>query len=250
MNKIKSFINNEIQTLKKDVTVFEYISWWILRVIQAGALIHLVITNPEDGNVLLLSLNLLATFTITLVRIILIPKKLILKIPYRCQTWLNFMIFFGSFLAQGMRWNWKVPSFDKILHFIAGAVILLIGNELMNMFIRKDDRISPMFRTFAATGFSYLAIVIWEIFEFFVDFYWVESQNQAYNISPDRDPWFFMIFGQGAQNENQWAVFDTNVDMLCAVIGTIPAIICLYIYLSKKEMKIKESEEKAAFTAV
>lgn len=154
MNKIKSFINNEIQTLKKDVTIFEYISWWILRVIQAGALIHLVITNPEDGNVLLLSLNLLATFTIPLVRIILIPKKLILKIPFRCQTWLNFMIFFGSFLAQGMRWNWKVPSFDKILHFIAGAVILLIGNELMNMFIRKDDRISPMFRTFAATGFS------------------------------------------------------------------------------------------------
>lgn len=237
MVTIKKFIKNEFDTLKKGVTVIEYISWWVLRILQAGALINLVRTNPEDGNVLLLSLNLLATFTVPLVRIILIPKKLVLRIPFRAQTWLNIMIFFGSFLAQGLRWNFSVTSFDKILHFIAGAVILLIGNELVNVFLADGERLSPLMRTFSATGFTYIGIVIWEVFEFFVDFYWPGSTNQAYNISPDRDKWFFMIFGYGAQNENQWAVFDTCVDMLCAVVGAAPAAIALLLYLYKKEKK-------------
>lgn len=244
MKTVKQFIKNEIDTLKNGVTLIEYISWWVLRVLQTGALIHLIKTNPTDGNVLLLSLNLLATFTVPLARIILFPKKLICRLPFRCQTWLNVMIFFGSFLAQGMRWNWSVTSFDKILHTIAGVVILFIGNELINMFLSEGEKISPLMRTFSATGFSYMAIVIWEIFEFFVDFYWVDSSNQAYNISPDRDKWFFVIFGYGAQNENQWAVFDTCVDMLCAVVGAMPAAIVLLVYLYKKEKKNTQTEEE------
>ena len=105
--------------------------------------------------------------------------------------------------------------------------------------MRKDDRISPLFRTFTAVGFSYMAIALWEVFEFFVDYYWPGSCNQAYNISPERDAWFMAIFGLGAQNENQWAVFDTSVDILCAVVGAIPASITLLIYLAKKEKREK-----------
>lgn len=191
MNTVKKFITNEIRALKKDVTKIEYISWWVLRVIQAGVLIHLIITDRENSNILLLSLNLLATFTVTLARIILLPKKLVCRIPFRCQTWLNLMIFFGSFLAQGMNWNWKVTSFDKILHAIAGAVILFIGSELLNVFLRDGEKLSPLMHTFSATGFTYIGIVIWELFEFFVDFYWAGSTNQAYNVSPERDKWFF-----------------------------------------------------------
>ena len=248
METIKKFFKDEFTTFKTTVGKFEYLTWWILRILQTGALIHLIKTNPDDGNVLLLSLNLLATFTVPLAKIILFPKSLLKKLPYRAQTWLNVMIFFGSFLAQGLRWNHEMPSWDKILHVMAGFVILFIGNELIEMFLRDGDRISPLFRVFTATGFSYIAIAIWEVFEFFVDFYWPESNNQAYNINPDRDPWFFTIFGMGAQNENQWAVFDTNVDMLCAIVGALPAIIILLVYLSRKEKKNKaltaESKEE------
>lgn len=249
MNKLKEFFRNELYCLKTGVTKIEYLSWWVLRIVQLAALISLVKRDPDNGNVLLLSLNLLATFTVPLARIILFPKKLILKLSFRSQTWLNIMIFLGSFLGQAMEWNHNVTSWDKILHFAAGAVILFIGNEITGMFLRDEDRISPLFRTFAATGFSYIAITVWEVFEFFVDYYWVGSHNQAYNLSPERDPWFQAIFGLGAQNENQWAVFDTNVDMLCAVVGTVPAIIVLLIMLNRKEKKksiaIKVGEEKA-----
>lgn len=237
MYKIKEFFKDEFNTLKNGVTLTEYILWWVLRAIQIIVLIRLIKNDPQNTNVLLLSLNLLATFTVPLARIILFPKKLLKKLPFRAQTFLDVMVFFGSFLAQGLEWNHKITSWDKVLHVMAGAVILFIGNELLEMFLRKEDKISPLLRTFAATGFSYIAITIWEVFEFFVDYYWPGSHNQAYNLSPERDPWFQAIFGLGAQNDNQWAVFDTNVDMLCAVVGSIPAAIVLLIWLYRKEKK-------------
>lgn len=244
MNKLKAFFLNELSALKSGITKTEYICWWVLRLLQLSVLIKLIKTEPQNTNVLLLALNLLATFTIPLARIIFSPIKISKKLPFRAQTWLDIMIFFGSFLAQGLSWNHKITSWDKILHVMAGALVLLIGNELIEMFIRKGDRISPLLRTFAATGFSYMAIAIWEIFEFFVDYYWVASCNQAYNISPERDAWFQAIFGTGAQNENQWAVFDTNVDMLCAVAGATPVAIGLAFCLCRKENKSLNQHKK------
>ena len=248
MNKITKFIKGEFTQLRSELSTVEYISWWILRAVQVFVLIRLIINDRTNMNVLLLALNLLATFTIPLVRLLLFPKWLFTRLSFHAQTWLNVMVFFGSFLAQGLEWNHKVTSWDKILHFMAGFVIVFIGNELAGMFLSKGDKVSPLFRTYSSVGFSFIAIVVWEVFEFFVDFYWPGSTNQAYNISPDRDPFFFVIFGQGAQNENQWAVFDTNVDMLTALVGAIPAAVLLFLYLNKQKKKKALKEEKEEVT--
>ncbi len=244
MTKIKGFFLSEINSLKKELSPVEYASWWLLRAVQLFVLIRLIINDRTNQNVLLLSLNLLATFTVPLVRLLLFPKRIFTRLSFHAQTWLNIMVFLGSFLGQGMEWNHKVTSWDKFLHLMAGAVIVFIGNGVAGMFIREGDKVSPLFRTYASVGFSYIAIVVWEVFEFFADYYWPLSSNQAYNIKPDRDPFFFAIFGMGAQNENQWAVFDTNVDMLCAVVGAIPAAITLFLWLKRKEKTEETGKEK------
>ncbi len=243
MNKIKSFVKSEYYELRYELSSVEYIMWWLLRAMQIFVLVRLILKDPANNNVLLLSLNLLATFTVPLVRLLLFPKNLFKKLTFHSQTWLNVMIFFGSFLAQGLEWNHKITSWDKILHLMAGAVIVFIGDGVVGMLLDKRDRISPAFRTYASVGFSFIAIVLWELFEFFADYYLPDSSNQAYNISPDRDPFFFKIFGYGVQNENQWAVFDTNVDMLCAVIGIIPAAILLWLRYRRKESIRIETEK-------
>lgn len=235
MEMIKKFFEDERQSMKEELTKPEYFSWWAVRVILLASLAYLLITDIHNSNILLVCLNILASFTIPLARIILFPKSLVCKIPFRCQTWLNIMIVIGSALGQGFGLNHTIPNYDKFLHILSGFVVVFIGNELIAVFIRKEDRISPLFRTFAATGFSYMAIVIWEIFEFFVDYYWVDYCNQAYNIKPDHSMLFFRIFGLGAQNENQWAVFDTHCDMLYAMVTTTIAAVILLVYLTKKE---------------
>lgn len=237
MKKIKNFIKDEKTALKSELSAYEYALWWILRTVQTIVLVRLIMRDPTNNNVVLLSLNLLATFTVPLVRLLLFPKWLFKRLTFHSQTWLNIMIFFGSCLAQGLEWNHKITSWDKFLHLMAGAVIVFIGDGVAGMFLDKNDKISPLFRTYASVGFSFIAIVVWEVFEFFADYYIVDSSNQAYGITPDRDPWFFMIFGYGVQNENQWRVFDTNVDMLCAVVGCIPAAVALWWCHKRKEKK-------------
>ena len=237
MKKMCDFIKGEIIALREELSAPEYILWWVIRALQVFALVRLIMRDPTNNNVFLLSLNLLATFTVPLVRLLLFPKWLFKRLSFHAQSWLNIMIFFGSFLAQGFEWNHNITSWDKVLHLLAGGVIVFIGDSIAGMFLGKDDKISPLFRTYASVGFSFVAMVVWEVFEFFADYYIVDSTNQAYNITPDRDPFFFVIFGYGVQNEEQWRVFDINVDMLCAVVGCIPAAIALWCWRKRKEKK-------------
>lgn len=239
MSKIKTFLNSEIQSLKSSVGKLEYLSWWLLRIMMIVAIfVKYKELGPEFSmTVLNLVLNTLSCFAVTLIRLILVPKKYICRIPYRCQTWLNVLVFFASFLGHGFNCIHEVMSWDKLMHLLTGLLFVFIGNELVNVFIRPDDKMSPLLRTFTAFGFSNIAIVVWEIFEFFVDYYWPQSNNQAYNVTPERDPWFQAIFGMGAQNENQWAVFDTCVDMTCAFVTSILGAVVLLVWLYKKEKK-------------
>ena len=237
LNRIKNFIVGEISAMKKELNIFEYIFWWMLRVAMVVVLVIQYKDDPTNIKTLLLSLNLLATFAVPLIRLLLFPKAFFGKLPFHCQTWLNLLIVFASFLSHGLDFNHDVTSWDKILHVMMGSVVLLIGNEIVEPLMKKGDKASKGFRILTATGFSFFAIVAWEIYEFIVDYNWYESANMAYNIDPDRDPFFLWLFGGPSANFDTGfaAVFDTVIDMLCAAIGTIPAIIFLYFYLKKRE---------------
>ncbi len=248
MNKIKSFISSEITTLKNSVSKIEYASWWVLRVLMVWAIItkYRELGPEYSPTVLNLVLNLFSSFAITLIRLILVPKRIIGKLPFRVQTYINVLVFFASFCGHGINTMAKVPEWDKLMHLLTGALFVFIGNELIKMFMRPDDRISPPVRAFTAFGFSNIAIVFWEMFEFFVDYYWPGSTNQGYNCHLDPNSIFVKIFGMGAQNEFQWAVVDTCVDMTYAFITALLATIVLVKILGAKEKKaLKETETLA-----
>lgn len=249
MNKIKSFISSEISALKNSVSKIEYASWWVLRVLMVWAIItkYRELGPEYSPTVLNLVLNLFSSFAVTLIRLILIPKRLICKLPFRVQTYINILVFFASFCGHGLNTIARVPEWDKLMHLLTGALFVFIGNELIKMFMRPDDRISPPVRAFTAFGFSNIAIVFWEMFEFFVDYYWPGSTNQGYNCHLDPNSLFVKIFGMGAQNEFQWAVVDTCVDMTYAFITALLATIVLVKILGAKEKKaLKEKESIAA----
>lgn len=248
MNKIKFFISSEITTLKNSVSKIEYASWWVLRVLMVWAIItkYRELGPEYSPTVLNLVLNLFSSFAVTLIRLILIPKRIICKLPFRVQTYINVLVFFASFCGHGINTIAKVPEWDKLMHLLTGALFVFIGNELIKMFMRPDDRISPPVRAFTAFGFSNVAIVFWEMFEFFVDYYWPGSTNQGYNCHLDPNSIFVKIFGMGAQNEFQWAVVDTCVDMTYAFITALLATAVLVKVLSAKEKKAPKEKEALA----
>ena len=121
----------------------------------------------------------------------------------------------------------------------------IIGYELVKSFI-KGKTVPEALSVFSAAGFSFIGMVIWEIFEFFADYYIADSNNQAYNLSPERDRFFIKIFGSGVQNENQWAVFDTNVDMICATVGALVAVIVLSVIIRRKSTVTSKTAEESS----
>ncbi len=249
MSDIKDFLKSELKALKSGLYKWEYLLWWAIRV----AVIAMMCRRGYDGSldntqIFLMSMNLLASFAIPLVRLILIPKRIFTKIPFRCQTYLNIMVFASAFIGQGFKLNWSDSSWDKFLHVLSGGLVVFIGFELIKGFTSGKYKIPPSLVTFASAGFSFIGMVLWEIFEFFADYYWENSNNQAYNISPERDMFFIKIFGYGVQNENQWAVFDTNVDMICAVVGALISSVVLSVFLIKKEKKAIKAKEKEVVT--
>ncbi len=66
--------------------------------------------------------------------------------------------FSAPFCGQGLDFYAEYPGWDKFLYFLAGGVVVFIGNELIKMFFRENDRVSPLLKTFAASGFSYADI--------------------------------------------------------------------------------------------
>ena len=241
LNKLKDFIKSEAACLKKEVPLFEYILWWVLRIAMVAAIIYKQNQNGPGFSitVLILGLNLLATFTVTLIRLLLFPKRVVCRLPFTTQRWINVIVFFAAFLGHTFDLINEVTSWDKLMHFMSGAVVLLLGSELADLFIREKDKVSNSVRILTATGFSFFAMVLWEVYEFIVDYNWPESTNMAYNCNPDRDPFFVWLLGGPSANFEAGfsSVFDTVIDMLCAVAGAIPAIIFLCFYLKAKDKK-------------
>ena len=255
LNKITAFIKNEISSMKKELHIAEYIFWWVLRVGQAIMLAYRYkLHGPSSVTVLIMTLNLIATFAIPLIRIILPFKKVVTKVPFRVQSWINFIIFFASFLGHGFNFSYSVTSWDKILHVMMGVVAFFIGNELIGPFLRKGDRISPLLRTLHATSFSYMTMVLWEIYEFIIDYNWPESGNMAYRMPENdptvQDPFFVWLYGGPSSNFEAGlaSLFDTLTDMICAAFGIIPCMVILYLILRGKDKKEAEKAEKEAVT--
>lgn len=256
MTKIKTFISNEWKTFRTEIPTIEYIIWWLMRIALIVVLINIAIEDIGDIRVLQISGNLLATFAVPLLRTIFnSPKSIFRKLPFRCQSWINVTAFMASFFGQGLDWYHEITSWDKFIHFVTGGTVVLIGNELVTMMMKKDDKISATNRTFSAMGFSFFAMVIWELIEFFFDYFIVSSALQRYDPSDIEDcanNLFTKIFGQSVNEGriedgiviNHWPVFDTNMDLFYATVCCFIVGVGLYIFYKKKEKKENLITEK------
>ena len=124
---IGEYIKSEKNRYKKDLHPIEYISWWILRVAMVWAVIHRIRGGAVPQDYMIIVVNLVMTFIVSIFRFLTIKMPDIYKLPPRVQTFLNIFVFGGSFLGHGFELNSKVQDFDKILHFISGCIVVWIG---------------------------------------------------------------------------------------------------------------------------
>ncbi|MGI6744684.1 MAG: hypothetical protein BWY46_00445 [Firmicutes bacterium ADurb.Bin300] len=238
----KNLPKNEFRQFRKEVSLPEYIIWWIIRGLMIYALCRQM-SNPDVLiiNCLAIAGNLLATFTVILGRIIF-PKFFFLgRLPYILQRYITLPVFLGCFFGQYMHFYSRYSSYDKWLHLIAGFIGVFIGYHVMMAMKHNKRLVPPFIASFVSFGFSCFISVAWEIFEFIFDFYFASSYNQNYRWNPDPDNLFFKIFGEGAGNAGQVALYDTMFDVIIGVIGAIIGGIVIWPYVKHEMKKISDS---------
>lgn len=236
MTKLKNRFLRELRALRTELHLAEYISWWVLRIAMITTAVVFELTDKEEYQRNLILLNTLASFAIPILRFISPEKLFTSKISMRTQSYIDIFILAGSFLGHGLGFLGEVPEYDKLMHVAAGGVVVFIGAEIIKTFRGYED-FKPGIKTFSGVGFSFIIIVAWELMEFFADWFITGSQNQGYNIIPDKTMFFVKVFGMTKNMPSQAPLYDTNADMFYAAVGCAVCALLLHIFLRKKEKR-------------
>lgn len=248
MSKIKNRILYEISEMKNELSLIEYIGWWLLRAAMLVTYVVFTVKGEALYQRNLILLNTLATFAIPLLRLVSFKKVFTSRITYRTQTYIDIFVLLGSFLGHGLKFLGEIPEYDKFMHVMAGGIVVFIGAEVLKAF-KGHESIPAGIKTFCGVGFSFIIIVAWELMEFFADWFIHTSNNQGYYIVPDETMLFVKIFGMSKNGVDQAPLYDTNADMFYAVIGCAVCAAILFAVLSKKEKKNKASEKEEVSVA-
>lgn len=239
--KLKNHFSSQAKRLKAEGSVIGYVFWWAVRVMMVFAVFYTKTRVPPALH-LAICLNTLATFAVSILAAVF-PQKIFLgRLSFKTQCYIDFFVLVGSFFCYCINIYQYIREYDKLQHFFAGFLGCFLGMELLKVFFPKgeiDRRVSFL----SGCGFSFSLIVIWEIFEFLADFFIPGSVNQGYIYAPNYDMIFFKVFGLGAQNEGQAALYDTMFDMIFALVGIIFATLCFLILTAIRRKKEKKKAE-------
>lgn len=104
----------------------------------------------------------------------IIDKKLGVFIPAGLEAVILIFIFCAEILGEVNAFYVKIPIWDTMLHTTNGFLMAAIGFALIDIFNRSEKfslKMSPFFVAFTAFCFSMTVGVLWEFFEFSMDWF-------------------------------------------------------------------------------
>lgn len=232
------------QSIMSEITIFEYVLIWIVRIM----LLYGAIKIEDPTAKVMCYVNMLALYALTAIRFAAPKKSFLARLDFRCQHIVGFFEFFGTFFGKFLDAYSYVNKYDRILHFLSGIGAVVVGYYIFKALDSKEGKkkfYSPAVATYASVSFSFFVIVFWEITEFGGD-YLFGSVCQCWYYNPPENDIVFRIFGKVA-DPGQFPVWDTMMDMIDATIATLIAGVVLYAVLAlwKKHILSKSISQEA-----
>lgn len=172
-------------------------------------IIELIREKDFDQNklvMLVVSILVLIAFFIPSI----LEKKFRLNIP--APIYISFLIFLYSsaFLGEIKRFFYIYPHWDTILHFSAGLMLGILGFSFVYLLNKglKSIALSPFIIALFSLCFATTLGVIWEFFEYGMDFYF-GTNMQKYMLE------------NGTKFVGQFALKDTMDDLIINFAGSI-----------------------------
>ena len=184
----------------------------------------------------------------------LIEKKVGVVIPTGLKTIILIFIFAAEILGEINAFYIKIPIWDTMLHTTNGFLMAAIGFALIDLFNRSERfslKMSPYFVAFTAFCFSMTVGVVWEFFEFGMDWFfhtdmqkdWILPAISSVKLDPAgaNNP-IRVTVESVVINGEAWdfggyldiGIVDTMKDLIVNFIGAVVFSIIGIIYLKQR----------------
>jgi len=184
----------------------------------------------------------------------LIEKTLDVSIPTGLKTVILFFIFAAEILGEINAFYIKIPLWDTMLHTTNGFLMAAIGFALIDLFNRSEKfsiRMSPYFVAFVAFCFSMTIGVLWEFFEFGMDWFfhtdmqkdWILPVIRSVKLDPTggNNP-VEVVVQSVVINGEEWnlggyldiGIVDTMKDLMVNFLGAVVFSVIGIIYLRQR----------------
>lgn len=184
----------------------------------------------------------------------LIERKLGVSIPGALQAVILIFIFSAEILGEINAFYVKIPIWDTMLHTTNGFLMAAIGFALIDIFNRSEKfsiKMSPYFVAFVAFCFSMTVGVLWEFFEFGMDWFfktdmqkdWILPVISSVKLDPNgaNEP-VKVAINSVVINGQDWnlggyldvGIVDTMKDLMVNFIGAVVFSIVGILYLKQR----------------
>ena len=183
-----------------------------------------------------------------------LDNKLGVTIPVGLETVILIFIFSAEILGEINAFYVKIPIWDTILHTTNGFLMAAIGFALIDLFNRSEKfsiKMSPYFVAFFAFCFSMTVGVLWEFFEFSMDWFfamdmqndWILSSINSVKLNPTGANVPIHVDVQSVViNGETWnlggyldvGIVDTMKDLMVNFVGAVVFSIIGILYLKHR----------------
>lgn len=183
-----------------------------------------------------------------------IERRLGVSIPVGLQAVILIFIFSAEILGEIHAFYVKIPIWDTVLHTTNGFLMAAIGFAMIDIFNRSEKfsiRMSPYFVAFVAFCFSMTVGVLWEFFEFSMDWFfqtdmqkdWILPAISSVKLNPDgANVPVKVVVESVVINGQEWnlggyldvGIVDTMKDLMVNFIGAVVFSAVGILYLKQR----------------
>lgn len=165
-----NYIHNLGKAIKMEIREHKgsFIVYAVLRLLVIAVLV-LQLLNRNYENVFLCILTLLLMIVPSMIQV-----TFRVELPTTLEIIILFFIFSAEILGEINEFYLLFPFWDTLLHTLNGFLAAAIGFSMVDLLNRRDKptfHLSPLFLAIVAFCFSMTIGVIWEFFEFGMDYF-------------------------------------------------------------------------------
>ena len=236
--KLKQKLHTELTALRREISLQEYLFWWLCRLVMIAFSIRECIIG-DDASYFRLQMLLVTALQFVLPALHLLPRRrfTLARMSYHAQTAAGLMAVIPCVLGNCLGFYDRFWWFDCFVHLLAGIVIVPVGVMLIRAAANGRERLSPVTASAVGFGLSCFLSLGWECYEFLFD--WFTGCNTQNWSGTPQGP----LIDRFPTDPLRYPLYDTLSDQLAGLLGALATAIALRLWMERRACAARRLEE-------